>query len=113
MPVKNVFLKEKKEGPSFQTESTIDVFTEVIYFPFFCLKTSAVVFFCRGGLNSPLSCTDCEKCTYEKNSSSRLHFFLPFCMKSYYLCDKSISNSTEYLVIFENEIKQSQRENKC
>lgn len=36
-----------------------------------------------------------------------------FCMERNYLCDESISNLIEYLVILKNEIKHSQCEKKC
>lgn len=52
--------------------------------------------FATEGQTSPsLTCTACEKCTYDKNL---VHPHI-FCMERNYLCEESISNLIEYLVI--------------
>lgn len=54
------------------------------------------VFFATEDRTTPsLSCTDCEKCTYDKNL---VHPRI-FCMERNYLCEESISDLIEYLVI--------------
>lgn len=81
------------------TESTIDY---LLHFYRGSLFSFLPLIFCvfffspqKNRTTPPLSCTDCEKCTYHKNL---VHPRI-FCMERNYLCEESISNLIEYLVI--------------